>query len=311
MTETEDQRAKQAAVAVEEDLPAFVYDPSAKVIRALLENRNLREKDVLIIASRKNLSGDILDSIFRDKRWAESYPVRLALARNPKTPLFAALSIARFLRLFDLVELTRSHALPVIYRRKLEALVSEKIPGMALGAKKTLAKIASGEVLMKLIQDGYPEVVKICLDNPALTEAHLYKIISRQTTAPGTIRTIAEHGNWPIRYHIKIALVRNDQSPLARTVLFLPDLRTGSLKELYRDPSLPPGIRPFIHRELMERGEDPEKLSLPEEEKIYEIEDSEMEDVEQEMNAPESAGSGLTQPVADEQPSRDNEDPCA
>src|SRR5512134_2997033 len=113
MHEPVDRRITGAAAATEDRITLFVYDPSPNVIRTLLENRNLREENVLIIAGRKNLPPEILDIIFRDKRWSESYPVRLALAKNPKTPLFTALSIARFLRLFDLAALTRSHALPV------------------------------------------------------------------------------------------------------------------------------------------------------------------------------------------------------
>jgi hypothetical protein len=285
MLESEGKRIDLAASAQEEDLTLLVHDPSPRVIMAMLENRNVTEEHVLIIANRKNLPPEVLSAIFRDKRWSESYPVRLTLAKNPKTPLFTALSIARFLRLFDLVELARNHLIPVIYRRKLEAIIIEKVPSLALGVKKTMARIAGGEVLLALIKDGYPEVVKNCLENPHLVEAHLYKIISRKTTSPGTIRTIAGDRNWSCRYHIKYALIRNEHTPLARSVLFLPDLKLLDLKELYRDPMLPPGVKPFIHRELVERGEDPERLGQEEEERVYKIEESELADIELEMRS--------------------------
>jgi len=285
MLESEGKRIDLAASAQEEDLTLLVHDPSPRVIMAMLENRNVTEEHVLIIANRKNLPPEVLSAIFRDKRWSESYPVRLTLAKNPKTPLFTASSIARFLRLFDLVELARNHLIPVIYRRKLEAIIIEKVPSLALGVKKTMARIAGGEVLLALIKDGYPEVVKNCLENPHLVEAHLYKIISRKTTSPGTIRTIAGDRNWSCRYHIKYALIRNEHTPLARSVLFLPDLKLLDLKELYRDPLLPPGVKPFIHRELVESGEDPERLGQEEEERVYKIEESELADIELEMRS--------------------------
>src|SRR5512137_2089683 len=152
MIESEIRRIELAASAQEEELMLLVHDPSPKVILGMLENRNLTEEHVLIIANRKNLPPEVLSAVFGDKRWSESYPVRLALAKNPKTPLFTALSIARFLRLFDLADLARNHGLPVIYRRKLEALVIEKVPTLALGVKKTLAKTAAGEILLALIQ---------------------------------------------------------------------------------------------------------------------------------------------------------------
>jgi hypothetical protein len=274
MIDTEESRAAQAVRASDEELKLFVHDPSSKVIRALFENRNLTEEHILIIANRKNLSPEVLNTIVKDPRWTESYPVRLALAKNPKTPLFAALSIARFLRLFDLTDLARNHLLPVIYRKKLEAIVIEKIPTLALGVKKTLAKVAAGEILISLIKDGYPDVIKLCLENPHLVEAHLYKVISHKTTTPGTIRTIAENRNWTCRYHIKFALIRNEHTPLARSTLFLTDLKIGDLRELYRDPHLPPGVRPLVHRELLDRGEDPEQLVSDEEELVYEIDEN-------------------------------------
>jgi hypothetical protein len=274
MFDTEETRVARAARASDEEIALFVHDPSFKVILALFENRNLTEEHILIIANRKNLSPEVLNTIVKDPRWSESYPVRLALAKNPKTPLFASLSIARFLRLFDLADLARNHLLPVIYRKKLEAIVIEKIPTLALGVKKTLAKVAAGEILISLIKDGYPDVIKLCLDNPHLVEAHLYKVISHKMTTPGTIRTIAESRNWTFRYHIKFALIRNEHTLLARSVLFLTDLKTGDLKELYRDPHLPPGVCPFIHRELLERDEDPERLGRDEEEIVYEIDEN-------------------------------------
>jgi hypothetical protein len=311
MNGTEEDRAGLAASASEDALTLYLHDPSPKVVRAVLENRSLTEEHVLIIANRKNLPSEILESIFRDKRWTDSYPVRLALARNPKTPSFVALSISRFLRLFDLADLARNHFLPVLYRKKVEAIVIEKIPTLALGVKKTLAKIAAGDILLALLQDGYPEVVRQCLENPHLVEAHLYKAINRKITSPGTIRTITENKNWTCRYHIKFALVRNEHTPLARSVLFLPDLRTADLRELYRDPHLPSGVRPSVHRELMERGEDPGAIMGGDDESVYEIGESEMDDLDRELDTYEANGEELRQDrpdhgVADENPDRES-----
>ncbi len=304
MLESENKRTELAASAQEKELTLLVHDPSPKVIMAMLDNRNVTEEHILIIVNRKNLPPEVLNAIFRDKRWSESYPVRLALAKNPKTPLFTALSIARFLRLFDLAELARNHFIPVIYRRKLEALVIEKIPSLALGVKKTVARVAGGEILLALIKDGYPEVVKNCLENPRLVEAHLYKIISRKTTTPATIRTIAEDRNWSCRYHVKFALIRNAHTPLARSVLFLPDLKLLDLKELFRDPLLPQEVKPFIHRELVDRGEDPEHLGQDEAERIFEIEESDIADIERELQMYET---GEVRPEAPVREDRDKE----
>jgi hypothetical protein len=279
MSDAEETRIEQARSARKEELFRFLHDSSPNVVRALLGNRHLAEDDILVMAGRKNLPADLLEMIAKDKRWVESYPIRLALAKNPKTPLSVALSIARYIRLFDLAEISRSRFLPPVFRHKLEAIIIAKVPTMALGVKKTLAKIVSGDVLLKMIQDGYPEVVKLCLDNPSLLEAHLYKVINRKNTTPGTIRTIAEHANWSSRYMIKLALIRNEHIPLSLSVRFLEALKTMDLRELYTDPSVPVSIKPFIHRELWERGEQPDKVP---EERVYEIDEEEMAELEAE-----------------------------
>ena len=283
MSESEEIRKEQAMAAGEKEIAGYLHDPSPRVIRALLQNRHLVEEDVLIIAKRKNLPSDVLEMIFKDKRWAESYPVRHALARNPRSPLSVSLSIARYLRIFDLEEITRSHFIPLVFRRKVEMIVNERIPAMPLGNKKTLAKKAAGDVLLKLLLDADAEVVKLCLNNPHITEGHLFKVISRKDTRAETILMIAEHPNWSSRTAIRFSLVRNAHTPLSLSVRFLAAMKIVDLRDLYADPSIPVTIKPFIHRELWQRGEEPTQVA---EEKVFEIGEEEMAEIEAEEGMP-------------------------
>lgn len=257
MAGSEDQKIGLAMTAGVDEIERLLHDPSPKVIRALLGNRNLREEDVLTIAQRKNLPPDILETIAKNKVWAESYPVRLALAGNPKTPLSISLSIVRYLRLFDIAEMSRSHHLPLAFRNKVETIIIERVPAMPLGHRKTLAKRAAGNVLFKLMQDTEREVISLCLGNPRLQESHLFKLIGRSDTRAETIRMIAGHGNWSGRPLIRYALVRSKDTPLALSKRFLRTMRLLDLQELYADPSLPLGVKPLIHRELLDRGIEP------------------------------------------------------
>jgi hypothetical protein len=280
MLETEEKRIEMAMVADVEEIAQYVHDPSSKVIRGLLGNRHLTKEDVLIIANRKNVPADILEKIAKDKRWAENYPVRLALARNPKSPLSISLSIARYLRLFDLEEIARCHFIPLAFRRKVETMIIERIPTLPLGNKKTLAKKAAGNVLLKLLQDSDTDVVQLCLNNPHLVEGHLYKVISRADTVAATVRMIAMHPNWSSRPLIRFSLARNGHTPLSLSVRFLKSMKIMDLRELYADPSLPVTIKPFVHRELWERGQQPGKAGG---EQVYEIDEEEMEALDAEV----------------------------
>ena len=284
MSDTEEARIERAASAGEKEIARLLHDASAGVIRTLLGNRNITEEDVLVIATRKNLPASLLETIAKDKRWSESYSVRLALARNPKSPLSVSLAIARYLRLFDLEEITRSHFIPLVFRHKVEGIIVEKIPSMALGNRKTLAKRASGNVLLALLRDPDAEVVRLCLSNPRLTEAHLFKIISRMDTITETIRTIAEHPNWSRRPLIRLSLARNALTPLPLTVRFLREMKIMDLRELYADPALSVTIKPFIHRELWNRGEEAKTVV---EDRVFEIDEEELAEIEAEVKMPD------------------------
>ncbi len=277
MTETEEKRLELAAAAGKEEMQEYVHDPSSRVLKSVLQNRNITEQEVLTIANRKNITGDILEMIAKEKRWSESYPVRLALVRNPRSPLFVSLSAARFLRVFDLEEITRSRYIPVVLRHKIEAMLVERIPTMPLGNKKALAKKAAGNVLLKLLQDRLPEVVALCLANPHMVEAHLYKVISRINTAAETILMIAEHAVWSSRPLIRFALTRNAHTPLSVSVRFLKSMKLVDLRELYIDPSLPVTVKPLVYRELTSRGVDPEMAG---EHTVYEVDEGEIEDLD-------------------------------
>ena len=88
-------------------------------------------------------------------------------------------------------------------------MIVERIPAMPLGNKKTLARKAAGTVLLKMLQDRDPEVVELCLNNPNMVEAHLFKIINREDTTPDTIMMVARHPNWSTRGLIRFSLARN------------------------------------------------------------------------------------------------------
>ncbi len=270
MDATEEERSMLAASVDEEGLARFVHDPSPRVIRALLDNIKLREEDVLIIANRKNMTPDVLDAIAKSRRWSEIYSIRLALAKNPKTPLSVSLSIVRYLRLFDIAEMTRSPHIPPVFRHKVEAIVIERIPTMPLGYKKSLAKMAVENVLLNLLQDADVEVVALCLNNPRLQENHLFKIINRRDTHSETIRLIAVHRVWSSRSLVRYSLVRNEHTPLTLSERFLQIMKMQELRELYVDPLLPSSVKPLVYRELFGRGVEPKEQL---DEQIFEIDE--------------------------------------
>jgi len=244
-----------ASTAGEEELRFLAHHNNPEVLIALLKNRNLTEDIALIIANRKNIKPDILEILYSDIRWKESYPIMLALCKNPKTPQKISLSLVKSLRIFDQADLARNQFIPISVKMKAEAVVIEKIPAMPPGVKISLAKRASSNILRKLIEGGVKEVVAVCLDSPYMTEGHIFNIISKKTILPHVIRMIAEHPKWSCRYQMQHALILNNHTPLTCVMDFLKHITTDDLKDLYKAPEVPSSTKPFIYRELLGRGE--------------------------------------------------------
>lgn len=240
-----------------EELGMLVHHPSPQVISRLLLNSNLTEDHVRVLVRRRNLTREIIESIYYDRRWKDSYPIMTALCKNPKTPKNISLSILKSLRIIDMADLTRNRQIPVAVRVRAEMDILERILTLPLGIKITLAKRASSAVLVKLLEDGMKEVSAACLDSPILTEGDICRIISMKKTSSQVIRQIAEHPKWSRRYDVRWALIRNHHAPLAIIVEFLENIKTTDLKELYEAPEVPSSTKPFLYRELLDRGQEP------------------------------------------------------
>ena len=248
-----DKELQLASNGSEEELKVLVYHPSPKVILRLLSNKNLTEDLARIVANRKNVPAEILESLYNDIRWREKYRIMLALCKNTKTPQKISISLLKSLRIFDVADLTRNQQIPINLRMKAEDHINEKILSMPLGIKIALARKASGNVLMRLLEDGMKEVVAVCLDSPYITEVIICKIINMKRIASHVIRLIADHPKWSCRYDIQWSLIRNNHTPLSRVVNYLKNIKTTDLKELYVAPEVPTSTKPFLYRELMDR----------------------------------------------------------
>ena len=80
-------------------------DPHPHVMRILLANPVLTESDVMRLCARRPVSTEVLREAFRSARWIVRYPIKVALALNPYTPLDISLQLAPHLQARDLKRL--------------------------------------------------------------------------------------------------------------------------------------------------------------------------------------------------------------
>ncbi|MEW6109893.1 MAG: hypothetical protein AB1632_12110 [Nitrospirota bacterium] len=265
------ERIRLAHTSHGEELWNLVRDPHPAVISGVTLNRNLTEEMAVFIAKKKSSPAEALGLLANDIRFKDSYKLKVALCKNPKTPQKITFSLLKFLKIFDLGDMTRDQGIPVNIRQKIEYLISEKIPSMPSGNKIALSKRVNSNIVIALMERGDEKVISSCLESPALTEGHLCKIINKPATKAVLIKNIAEHPKWSLRYDIKFALIRNFHTSMVHAVRFIGEMKTADLRELYSDEGVPSSTKPYIYRELLERDETIE----PEKEEIYELPDNE------------------------------------
>src|ERR1700690_2537481 len=248
-------RIKEAMTAGGEALWNAVKDPHPEVAGNAIYNRNFTEDMAIFLAKKKNVSAEILSLLSTDRKFKDSYKLKLLLCKNQKTPQRVVVSLLKFLRIFDLSDITRDQHVHINIRQKIELIISEKLKSMPSGIKMALARRANSTIILYIMENGDKSVIEACLDNPALTEGHICRIINRPATGASVIRQIAADKKWTLRYYVRYALTRNLHAPLVNVVKFIPGMKTADLRDLYADPKLPLSTRPFIFRELCERGE--------------------------------------------------------
>ncbi len=74
-------------------LERLLLDPEALVIRNLLKNPNLRVADILVVASRRPTTPDLLREVAMATRWLADHRVREALVQNPYSATGLALKL--------------------------------------------------------------------------------------------------------------------------------------------------------------------------------------------------------------------------
>ncbi len=104
-------------------LSHLIHDPSPQVVEILLGNPDLRETEVLTMASKRPASEDSLQRIAMHPRWSQVRRIRLAVALNASCPLPLACRLCLDLRDQDLHEVRRSTSLAPHLRAHAERVL--------------------------------------------------------------------------------------------------------------------------------------------------------------------------------------------
>lgn len=246
-------RLHRALVSGSEELFQVVQDPSPEVLRAALKNSFLDEDHLLALLKRRDLPEDLLKAVSQLEHPGKSHRIRVALARNPGTPAPIFLSILPHLHLFELLDLCLLAGTTPDQRYAAERQILQRLPLTPLGNKLTLARRGTPTLVGELVQEGDARLLEACLASPRLKEVALLQFINGSRSGVETISMIARHPKWQNRPNLRLAILKNRQTPSIWFTLFLPRLLTSDLQALLSSRRLHPRQKLLVEEELKKR----------------------------------------------------------
>jgi hypothetical protein len=266
MPDIEGVSREAARSAPKDQISRLLHDSREEVLLGLLDNPQFDERSLCLLLLRKELSMSFIEQVATRELWLRNYAVRRSLAFHPHLPHTLGLRLVRELFVADLVQLTMAASAAPALKQFAEELVLARLPQLPPAQKMILARRGSARLAGALLADGQPEAVPIVLESPFLNEGQVLRVLSRVNAPSRVVAAIAASKRWTQHYSVRLALVRNPQTPLATVLSFLPSISTVDLRILAESSSIPSNVRPHVRRELANRaqhGTHPAKMSRP------------------------------------------------
>jgi hypothetical protein len=208
----------------------------------------ITEDLALQLLKRNDLPAEILERVSKNGAVAKNRKVKLALIKHPRTPRHVSMPMLRHLFTFDLMQVALAPVVPADVKRAAEETLIHRLETISLGEKLSLARRASGRVSGELLLDPEPRVVSTALENSRLTEAAVIKVLMRQNAAAKFVELVCHHPKWSVRREVRIALLRNEKTSLARALEFAGSLPASLVSEILQSSRLPTHVKAHLLR---------------------------------------------------------------
>ncbi len=255
ITRNEDsiRKLKTGLEAGSEELFQLILDPDLQFVKLLLKNRHITEDHLLALLKRKDLSAEIIGTIFKRNQQSLSHKLLLAIVRNSATDGALVRNLLPQLRLFELVDLCNLPGASADQKLAAERVILQRLPTTPLGNKITLARRGSANIVAELLKEGHPRLFEVCLSNPRLKEAAIFQFLRGATANAETISQVARHSRWKERPNLKLAILKNPRTPDIWFTLWLPRIPLHLLKQLQTGSRTNPARKNLIDAEIKKR----------------------------------------------------------
>lgn len=120
------EKIKLATLGNKEIRSVLIRDTNRVVQVAVIKNPRITEQEIERIASSKTVDDEVLRLIAESREWLKNYNIKLALVKNPKTPLRTSLKFITHLREKDLKDIMNNKNIPNALKMAARRLYEEK-----------------------------------------------------------------------------------------------------------------------------------------------------------------------------------------
>jgi hypothetical protein len=231
------------------DIVGATVQPGAA---ALDSSGPLSEDVVLSKLAQNDLSPENINEISQNAGLMKSRKIRLAMASHSHTPRHIALRLIRELYTFDLMQFALTPTASPDLKHVADELLISRLASITLGERIALARRCSEKVAGALLLDKETRVWQAALESPRLTESSVVRALQRSVTA-AVVESVSHHAKWVLRPEIRMALLRNAHTPLARAIEFARGLAPAQLRDVLHNSRLPGKIKAYLRKDLESR----------------------------------------------------------
>ena len=214
---------------------------------------SLTEDGALSLLEHVDLTPDVIEQISKIGELLKYRKVKLALVEHPKTPRHVSLPLIRQLYTFDLMQVALTPVVPADVKHAADETLCNRLDTIGSGERLTLAHRGSGRIAEALLSDAEPRVMQAALHNGRLTESSIVRALTRADATATFVDAVAHHPSWSLRREVRVALLRNEKTPMARAVHFARSLPPGVLREILQTSRLPGTVKEYLLADLAKR----------------------------------------------------------
>jgi hypothetical protein len=119
---------------------------------------------------------------------------------------------------------------------------------VSLGERKTLARTRDRQLIDRVLRDPDPDVIRILLKNPALTEENVVRLCSLRPVAGAVLDAVFIQPQWVVRYRVRLALALNPHTPETIGLQLVPHLTPADRKAVGQTAQISERVRAACER---------------------------------------------------------------